>query len=324
MQALSGAQLTAENLSDLNSEFLSALKVILVIFAGIALLVAAFSIASTFGIVVAQRTREAALLRALGATRGQVLRGVLAEALAVGVAGSAVGTAAGLGLAELLKGVFDRAGFALPAGGLDVTGGSLAVSLATGIVVTVAVSLVPAVRASRVAPLEALRESAAEPADIPRRRTAAGLVLLVAGLAAVAAGLTGPGSRGPGIVALGALAVTFGVVALGPSAAGPAIRLATRPLAAARGVAGTLAGRSASGHPRRTAAAATALMIGVAVVTLFTVYAASLRAGAVSGVANSFTGDIAITPGGAGAGPGAAGYRWPWPARWPGCRASPR
>ena len=148
VQALSGAQLTAENLSDLNSEFLSALKVILVIFAGIALLVAAFSIASTFGILVAQRTREAALLRALGATRGQVLRGVLAEALAVGAAGSAVGTAAGLGLAELLKGLFDRAGFALPAGGLDVTGGSLAVSLITGLVVTVAVSLVPAVRAS--------------------------------------------------------------------------------------------------------------------------------------------------------------------------------
>ena len=86
-------------------------------------MVAAFSIASTFGILVAQRTREAALLRALGATRGQVLRGVLAEALAVGAAGSAVGTAAGLGLAELLKGLFDRL-VALPAGGLDVTGGS--------------------------------------------------------------------------------------------------------------------------------------------------------------------------------------------------------
>jgi putative ABC transport system permease protein len=312
VQALSGAQLTRENLSDLNSAFLSGLKVILVIFAGIALLVAAFSIASTFGIVVAQRTREAALLRALGATRGQLLRGVLAEALAVGVAGSVLGTAAGLGLAELLKGVFDRAGFALPAGGLDVTTGSLAVALVTGIVVTAAVSLVPAVRASRVAPLEALRESATEAGRIPRRRTAAGLVLLAAGLGAVAAGLmlaggTGTGSRPLAIVGLGALAVTFGVVALGPPAAGPVIRLATRPLAAWRGVAGTLAGRNASGHPRRTASAATALMIGVAVVTLFTVYAASLRAGAVNGVASSFTGDIAITPAGSGAGAGGGG-----------------
>ena len=117
VEALSGAQLTAANLSDLNAEFLSALKVILVIFAGIALLVAAFSIASTFGILVAQRTAESALLRALGATRGQVLRGVLAEALAVGAAGSALGTAAGLGLAELLKGLFDRPASRCPPAG---------------------------------------------------------------------------------------------------------------------------------------------------------------------------------------------------------------
>jgi putative ABC transport system permease protein len=302
VEALSGAQVTSQNLSDLNSSFLSGLKVILVIFAGIALLVAAFSIASTFGILVAQRTRESALLRALGATRGQVLRGVLAEALAVGVAGSAVGTADGLGLAELLKGVFDQAGFALPAGGLAVTGGSLAVAMLTGIVVTAAVSLVPAVRAARVAPLEALRESAAEPARASRRRTAAGLVLLVAGVGVVFAGLAGTGSRVPSIVGLGGLAVTFGVITLGPAAAGPATRLAARPLVAWRGMAGALAGRNASGHPRRTAAAATALMIGVAVVTLFTVYAASLRAAAVNGVRDSFTGDIAITPGGFGSG----------------------
>ncbi|HEX9359834.1 MAG TPA: FtsX-like permease family protein, partial [Streptosporangiaceae bacterium] len=310
-EALSGAQLTSQNLSSLNSAFLSGLKLILVIFAGIALLVAAFSIASTFGILVAQRTRESALLRALGATRGQVLRGVLAEALAVGVAGSAVGTAAGLGLAELLKGVFDQAGFALPAGGLAISGGSLAVAMLTGIAVTVAVSLVPAVRASQVAAMQALRESAAEPGRTSRRRTAVGLVLLAAGLAVVLAGLAGTGSRVPAVVGLGALAVAFGVVALGPAAAGPATRLGARPLAAWRGVAGTLAGRNASGQPRRTAAAATALMIGVAVVTFFTVYAASLQAGAVNGVRDSFTGDIAISPGGFGSGGGAGGSGLP-------------
>ena len=153
MQAITGAQLTSDNLAALNSEFLTALRVILVVFAGIALLVAAFSIASTFGILVAQRTREAALVRALGASRGQVLRGVLAEAVAVGTVGSALGVAAGLGIAQLLKALFDAAGFALPAGGLSVTGGSIAVSLLTGIVVTTAVSLVPALRASRVSPL---------------------------------------------------------------------------------------------------------------------------------------------------------------------------
>ena len=106
---------------------------------------------------------------------------MLAEAVAVGTAGSALGVAAGLGLAELLKGLFDAAGFALPAGGLSVTGGSITVSLLTGIVVTIAVSLVPALRASRVSPLEALRESATTAGPAPRRRVATGLVLLLAG-----------------------------------------------------------------------------------------------------------------------------------------------
>jgi putative ABC transport system permease protein len=306
VQASTGAELTSDNLAALNSEFLTALRVILVVFAGIALLVAAFSIASTFGILVAQRTREAALLRALGASRGQVLRGVLAEAVAVGTAGSVLGVAAGLGIAELLKALFDAAGFALPAGGLSVTGGSIAVSLLTGIVVTAAVSLLPALRAARVAPLEALRESAATAAPAPRRRLIIGGVLLLAGVGTVLASLTGSSTRTLSLTGLGALGTALGMVALGPAVARPVTGALAVPLAAWRGVTGTLAGRSATRNPRRTAAAATALMVGVAVVTLFTVYAASLRAAAVSGVSGSFTGDIAITEGGLGGGPAAS------------------
>jgi putative ABC transport system permease protein len=307
VQAITGAELTSDNLAALNSEFLTALRVILVVFAGIALLVAAFSIASTFGILVAQRTREAALLRALGASRGQVLRSVLAEAVAVGVAGSVLGVAAGLGIAQLLKALFDAAGFALPAGGLAVTGGSIAVSLLTGIVVTAVVSLLPALRASRVSPLEALRESAATAAPAPRRRLVAGGVLLLAGVGVVLASLTGTSTRTLSLTGLGALGTAVGMVALGPAVARPVTQALARPLAAWRGVTGTLAGRSATRNPRRTAAAATALMVGVAVVTLFTVYAASLRAAEVSGVSGSFTGDIAITEGGFGGGPSANG-----------------
>jgi putative ABC transport system permease protein len=307
VQAITGAQLTSDNLAALNSGFLTALRVILVVFAGIALLVAAFSIASTFGILVAQRTREAALLRALGASRGQVLRSVLAEAVAVGTVGSVLGVAAGLGIAQLLKALFDAAGFALPAGGLVVTGGSIAVSLLTGIVVTTAVGLLPALRASRVSPLEALRESAATTSPAPRGRLAAGLVLLLAGVGLVLASLTGTSTRTLSLTGLGALGTALGMVALGPAVARPVTRLLARPLASWRGVSGTLAGRSATRNPRRTAAAATALMIGVAVVTLFTVYAASLRTAEVSGVSGSFTGDIAITEGGFGGGPGAGG-----------------
>jgi putative ABC transport system permease protein len=307
VQAITGAQLTSDNLAVLNSEFLTALRVILVVFAGIALLVAAFSIASTFGILVAQRTREAALLRALGARRGQVLRSVLAEAVAVGTAGSVLGVAAGLGIAQLLKALFDAAGFALPAGGLVVTGGSIAVSLLTGIVVTAVVSLLPALRAARVSPLEALRESAATTGPAPRRRLITGLVLLLAGVGLVLASLSGTSTGTLSLTGLGALGTALGMVALGPAVARPVTQLLARPLAGWRGVTGTLAGRSAAGNPRRTAAAATALMVGVAVVTLFTVYAASLRTAEVSGVSGSFTGDIAITEGGFGGGPSANG-----------------
>ena len=142
---------------------------------------------------------------------------------------------------------------------------------------------------------------------MPRRRVAAGLVLLLAGVGTVLASLQGTGTRVLSLTGFGALAVALGVVALGPAAARPVTQLLARPLASWRGVTGTLAGRSAAGHPRRTAAAATALMAGVAVVTLFTVYAASLRAADVSGVSGSFTGDIAITQGGFGAGPGGGG-----------------
>jgi putative ABC transport system permease protein len=307
VQAITGAELTSDNLAALNSAFLTALRVILVVFAGIALLVAAFSIASTFGILVAQRTREAALLRALGASRGQVLRSVLAEAVAVGTAGSVLGVAAGLGIAQLLKALFDAAGFALPAGGLTVTAGSITVSLLAGIVVTAAVSLLPALRASRVSPLEALRESAATASPAPRRRLIAGLVLLLAGAGLVLASLSGTSTRTLSLTGLGALGTALGMVALGPAAARPVTQALARPLASWRGVTGTLAGRSATRNPRRTAAAATALMVGVAVVTLFTVYAASLRQAEVSGVSGSFTGDIAITEGGFGAGPSASG-----------------
>jgi putative ABC transport system permease protein len=302
VQAVSGAELTRQNLSDLNSGFLSALRIFLVIFAGIALLVAAFSIASTFGILAAQRAREAALLRAVGATRRQVFSGVLAEAVAVGAAGSGLGLLAGLAIAGLLKGLFDSFGFALPAAGLVVTARSVVVSVLAGLLVTAAVSVIPAVRTCRVAPVEALRGSAAEPAAPSRLRAVAGAVAVLAGLAAIAAGLRGSGNGVLSAVGLGALLTTTGVVLLGPAVARPVTGALGRPLAAWRGVTGTLARRSAQRNPRRTAAAATALAIGVAVVTLFTVYAASLRAADINGVGDSFTGDIAISAGGFGGG----------------------
>ncbi|HZM42202.1 MAG TPA: ABC transporter permease, partial [Acidimicrobiales bacterium] len=136
VEATTGTQVTSEATDDINRDFLNLLTTFLTMFAGIALLVATFSIYNTFSIIVAQRTRQAALLRALGAGRGQVIRSVIFEALLVGIVGSLVGLAVGIGVAGLLKGLFDAAGFALPAGGIAVTGGTVVTGLIVGVLVT--------------------------------------------------------------------------------------------------------------------------------------------------------------------------------------------
>ena len=145
-EAVTGAGATSQALRALSGQFLTALRTILVVFAGIALLVATFSIVNTFSILVAQRSREAALLRALGGTRRQVLVSVVLEALVLGILASGLGVLTGIGIAGLLKGVFDSFGFALPAGGLVVSARMALVSLVAGMAVTVGAGLVPAVR----------------------------------------------------------------------------------------------------------------------------------------------------------------------------------
>ena len=188
VQAITGAQLATENLDDINSGFLGFLSTGLTAFAAIALLVAAFSIYNTFSILAAQRGRESALLRALGGTRRQLAVAGLAETLVVGVVGSVAGWAGGIGIAALLKGVFDGFGFALPAGGLVLRASSAVLAVAVGVAATVLAGVLPALRASRVPPLAALRELAAEPARISRVRSALGFLLTAGGVGAVIAG----------------------------------------------------------------------------------------------------------------------------------------
>lgn len=309
VEAVTGAQLTQDNISSVNSTFLDTLRSFLLAFAGIALLVATFSISNTFSILTAQRTREAALLRAIGASRRQLLVSGLIEALVVGVVASALGVVGGLGIAGLLKGLFDSFGFALPAGGLVVTTASVLTALVVGVVVTAAAGLFPALRASRVSPLAAMRETTTHASTTSKRRLAAGLALTAVGVVVVLVGLTGSGNGVLAPTAIGALATLVGMVVLGPVVARPASAVIGWPTARLRGLPGTLARRNAMRHPRRTSAAATALMVGVAVVTLFTVFAASLKTSMNNGVAGSFRGDIAITPsgfvGGGGGGGGA-------------------
>jgi len=293
VEAITGDQLTDERIDDIASTFLDMLRAALVVFAAIALVVATFSIHNTFAITVAQRTRELALLRAVGASRRQLLASVAVEALAIGTVASALGLVAGLGIAGLLKGMFDAFGFALPAGGLEVRTTALAIGLAVGVVVTMIAALTPAWSASKVAPMAALRDTAVES---PRRspiRMIVGVVLVGGGLAAALLATTGEGF----IIAaaIGAAAIVAGVVALAPVAVPPAVNVLGAPLAGVRGITGLLARQNARRNPRRSAATSTALVVGVAVVALFTVFTASLRATLDDDVTTAFGGDLVVS-----------------------------
>jgi putative ABC transport system permease protein len=299
VEAVSGTTVTAESVSNVDKSFLVYFRTFLIVFAAIALLVATFSIYNTFSILTAQRTRESALLRAVGATRRQILGSISVEALLVGVVASVTGLGGGLGMSWLLKNVFAGFGFAVPASGLTVKAATVAVAIPVGIAATLLAALVPALRASRIPPIAAIRAVAAERAGAPRARAIVGGSLVTVGLALC---LTAVATTGLTFAGLGAVALVAGTVVLGPVAAGPVSGLIGLPIARLLGFPGTLARRNAIRNPRRTSAAASALMVGVGVVTLFTVFAASMKASVDSNVAKSFGGDLAVN----GSGPAGA------------------
>ncbi|HEX6678023.1 MAG TPA: FtsX-like permease family protein [Actinomycetes bacterium] len=297
VEAITGAQLSAESISAINQGFLGFFRTFLLVFAAIALFVAMFSIANTFSIIVAQRTRESALLRAIGASRRQVLAAVVLEALAVGLLASAAGLAAGLGIASGLKALFAGFGFPLPTSGLVFKANNAAISMAVGVGVTLLAGALPALRASRVAPLAALREVAGE-RGVSVRRAVVGGALAAAGVAVVVAAVLPGGDAVTRLTAAGAVLTMAGVVVLGAVVARPASRLIGAPLPRLRGVTGELARQNAMRNPRRTAGAAVALLVGIAVVTLFTAFTASLQASIRQSVSSSFGGDLVIASGG--------------------------
>jgi putative ABC transport system permease protein len=291
-EAITGAQLTNEQRSDIDSQFLDVFETFLLVFAGIALLVAMLSIYNAFSILVTQRTRESALLRAVGASRRQVLASVAVEALIVGLAASLVGAAVGIALAGGLRALLDAFGFSLPGGPLAVEAGSVGLAVAVGVLVTIPASAMPAIKASRVPPVAAMRDVAVERIGAGRPRAVAGWLAVVSG---VALAVVGAVDRALEQAGLGALLAVVGLVLLGPVLARPASGVLGWPLARARGLVGSLARRNAMRNPRRTAGTATALMIGVAVVTLFTVFAASLKASVDDATTRSFRGDLVIS-----------------------------
>ncbi|NGO74094.1 FtsX-like permease family protein [Streptomyces sp. YC504] len=300
VEAITGQASAEENTDMISGQFLDLFTTFLLVFSGIALLVATFSIHNTFAIVVAQRTRENALLRALGASRQQVLGATLVEAAVVAVAASAAGLLGGIGIAAGLQALFPAIGFPFPEGDLVIKALSMALPLIVGIVVCLGSALLPAVRAGRTAPLAALRESQVDDSGASRRRAVAGGALSVLALAITLVGVLVSPSLW--LAGTGAVLALVAFVVLGPVVSSRAVRILGGPLDRLRGVTGGLARRNALRSPKRTAATASALMIGVAVVGLFTVFAASLKATMDQTVSRSFAGDVAVSAPAFGAG----------------------
>jgi putative ABC transport system permease protein len=292
-EALTGAQLTQEMMDDIQSEFLGMFKTMLLVFALIALVVASFSIHNTFSILIAQRTRESALLRAIGASRRQVLSSVIVEAILVGVVASGLGLVAGYGLASGLKSILEGAGMDLNVDGVVMGTGTIVGAVVVGVVVTLLASVAPAIRASRVAPLAALREAAVDSTGSSKKRAIFGAVVSALGIGVV---LTSTASEDSAMsqAGIGALITLIGAVILGPVVARPAAALLGSGPAMFRGQTGRLARRNAMRNPRRTAGSASALMVGTAVVVLFATFGASIKASIEDTVDKNFGGDLII------------------------------
>jgi putative ABC transport system permease protein len=280
-QVRTGGQQAQED-AEGTDEFITFLQGFLLAFGGIALFVGAFVIANSLSITIAQRTREIATLRTLGGSRRQVLRAIVLESLIVGVLASVVGLFAGLGLAKVLFWLFDAVGFTLPNTGLVFQTRTIVVSLLVGILVTLFASLRPAIRATRVPPIAAVREGAElPPGRLARFRTVGTVLLAGIGFAAIAYGLFADGLGTTEILVsmgVGALLVFLGV-SLFAAKLVPALATALGwPSSKLGGAPGDLARGNAKRNPNRTAQTAAALMIGLALVTLVAVLGAGIRA----------------------------------------------
>jgi putative ABC transport system permease protein len=298
LEAVTGATVTKEN-QDAMAAALGFFNQFMLVFALVALLVGGFMIFNTFFITVAQRTRQHALLRAVGASKRQVLVSILGEALAIGIVASVVGLAAGVGVAAGLKALLGAFGVDLPAGGVVLGMRTMAVSFSAGVLVTVVAAVSPARKAGKVPPVAAMRDVETSSSGYgSKERVIIGLVVLSAGVASLLYGLLATPSNALAVVGAGALLVFFGVSILGRTVSLPMSRVIGLPLPRLRGISGHLARENAMRNPKRTAATASALMIGVGLVAFITIFAASTKTSFSKTVDRAFTGDFIVTAAG--------------------------
>lgn len=270
----------AEETSAQIREALSFVSYFLIAFALVGLLVGTFLIANTFSMIVAQRTKEFALLRALGATRGQITRSVALESALVGLLGSALGVAAGVGLVAAIKLTMRWYGLDLPDAGVGLSWQAVAVPLVVGTIVTVLSALAPARRAGRTRPVEAMRASESATPQPLTWRTVAGVLLIGAGVAAAAAGMAWDGGstgRRAALVGAAALAAITGLFLAGPALSLPVVPPFGRAIGLPFGAVGKLASTNTHRNPRRTATTAFALMLGIALVTVIGMLGATMK-----------------------------------------------
>ena len=274
-----GASL-ADETSKAIKEGLSFVSYFLIAFGLVGLLVGTFLIANTFSMIVAQRAKEFALLRALGSSRRQITRSVTVEAFIVGLLGSLAGIVAGALLVAAIKAVMGANGMELPDGGLGLSFRAVAVPIVVGVIVTMFSAWAPARRAGRVRPVEAMRSSESSTPQPLRGRTIAGAILIAAGIACAVAGMQwddGSTSRRAILVGVAAVAVIAGLFLAGPALSLPIVPPLGRVIGAPFGTVGKLASTNTRRNPRRTSATAFALMLGIALVTVIGMLGATMK-----------------------------------------------
>jgi putative ABC transport system permease protein len=300
VEALTGQEYISERQAEIG-QLLHNVELLVSLFGYLAAFVAVFVIYNIFSIIIAQRTRELALLRAVGGSRAQILGSVLLEALVVGVIAAVLGLAIGYVLAAVLKGALGSF-ITIASGPPHLTTAAIVRSLVVGVVATMISAIIPAVRATRIPPVAAMSETALETSPLSLTRKVLGAAFLAIAGASIGYAVQPDASNGLRFLGVGSVLLFVSLVMLGPLFAGPISRFIGRPLPSLRGAPGRIARDNAARNPKRTTATGIALTIGVAVVTVIAVLASSFKFSLTHSFETQIKGDLIVSAGFGGGG----------------------